>query len=84
MIVTFIGGPWNGKHEKREEVPDRIWVDDPNSINGKFLYELRQQTGGGVSTSPIVWSHTIYAPVGVSIEEFFELSKQVPIPFDML
>ena len=84
MIVTFVGGPWHGRHEQRDDVPNRIWADDPNSETGKFLYELRQQTGSGVSTNPIVWSHTIYAPVGISIEEFFQISKEVPIPFDLL
>ncbi|KRG71002.1 hypothetical protein ABB29_04030 [Pseudoxanthomonas dokdonensis] len=77
MIVTFVGGPLNGTHETREDVPQLVTVDGEG---GPFVYELRQQSGGSTGNRPIEWQHSTYAPKGISMIEFFELSRAVPPP----
>ena len=82
MIVTFLGGPLHGTHGRRDDAPNRIAVASENGT--QFTYELRQQTGDGVGNGPIVWSHTTYAPVGIPISEFFDLSQGVFPPMHMI
>lgn len=81
MIVTYIGGPLHGTHKKTDDLPNRIWVDNPDGT--KFLYELRQQGGSGVGNRPIIWTHATYGPVGISMTEFLELSRDIYPPEDI-
>lgn len=80
MIVSFVGGPLHGRHEYRQDVPDRIVVED---LEGRYVYEMRQQSGGAAVTDIIRWTHSTYALEGMPLDEFFRLSRDVYPPLSI-
>ena len=81
MIVTYVGGPRHGQHERLDEVPNRKIEVDP-ATGEEFLYEIRQQSGGSAGNNPIVWSHTTYGPADMSTIDFLKLSREVIPPLN--
>jgi len=75
MQVTFISGPLHGKHEERDETPERLWVPDPNG--GQFLYSRRQEFLEGVGNREMIPQRYIYGPPNMPMDEFMRLAREV-------
>ncbi|MCL1633529.1 hypothetical protein M2650_02560 [Luteimonas sp. SX5] len=81
MIVTFIGGPLHETHVKWDDTPNRYWAETAEGV--KVLYEWRCESGMGIGSNPIVYTHAIYAVFDMPEDEYRRLLEQVEMPSDL-